>query len=66
MWRMIERSDGVQLGKMLRMIMKRHQIYNPDEEMLIAFLPRNNWEERRIILDSMCAILMNEKTDSLK
>lgn len=66
LWRMIERSDGYKIEKILRMAMRRYEMLNPETEILYATLPKFDWQERKLMLDSMCAFLMNQKTDSLK
>ena len=66
LWKMIERFDGQKIEKILRIAMRRYEMLNPETEMLYATLPKYNRQERKVILDSMCTFLMNQKTDSLE
>ena len=62
---MLAKSDDDQLECVIRHILHSYKKDYPDTECVFICLPRKDWEERGKTLESVCSILMNQKTDSL-
>ena len=61
----IQKADDEQLEAIIRCILRCYKKDDPDTEVIFLCLPRNDWKQRKMQLESMCNILLNEKMDSL-